>query len=157
MTIWFERTYIFMLIVRSLCSWASSRIYIWQVCIFSEAVGPAGVLRACWVIGRFCSCCQWEKRRWPLLCRRHQGPRWRWCQSHYTWVCQRAVVCMCMHSHACWCVLFATVCPCEHSGWCFGLTDSLLANEQLSDITIHEHCHSPVLSKGQHLKPRVSH
>lgn len=28
-------------------------LYLAGVCIFSEAVGPAGVLRACWVIGRF--------------------------------------------------------------------------------------------------------
>lgn len=33
------------------------------------------------------------------------------------------------------------------------LTDSLLVNEQLSAITIHEPCHSPPLSKLQHLKP----
>lgn len=33
------------------------------------------------------------------------------------------------------------------------LTDSLLVNEQLSAITIHEPCHSPPLSKHQHLKP----
>lgn len=36
-------------------------------------------------------------------------------------------------------------------------TDSLLVNEQLSAITIHEPCHSPPLSKLQHLKPLVSH
>lgn len=66
---------------------------------------------------------------------------------------------LCMYFHACVC-LCASVRAHIEEGLLFQsalLTDSLLVNEQLSAITIHEPCHSPPLSKHQHLKPLVSH
>lgn len=45
MAVWFDRTHIFILIVCSLCSWATFRIYIWQVFAYLVRILPSW---GCW-------------------------------------------------------------------------------------------------------------
>lgn len=125
---------------------------------------PSGSGVSTQVIATLCSCCQGERQDCPPLHSRHRGPRWRGyelygcvcvCMLMWLWAHLHGLVHM--HFQTCEC-LCARVCT--HRGsrgraavpvcW---LTDSLLVNEQLSAITIHEPCHSPPLSKHQHLKP----
>lgn len=68
--------------------------------------------------------------------------------------------CRCVFSHTCACLFASVRTHTDRDGFsvCV-LTDSLLFNEQLFAITIHEPCHSPPLKAPapETLKPQVSH